>query len=266
MTAEQLHIRQVGGIERSQHALAGDLVETDRRNADRLALQVLTGDVAIAGIAIQCDRNQIVIRIIADEINDDNRILAACLTQSASKLLREDDARLGLPEHHNLVDMRNIHTFIEQVDRENVIQLAILQLFNGKITLRLGMFAGNRLCAIRTFRLLVDLLIEQSGQALRLFAPTAEDQTLHVGAGFAVQLDFVDDIAHAAWAGELLEPMRQIVAFLLSPVARLDLLAEQSAVRGFLNVLVNPIIMKRAEHVLFKRPLQTDLIRHVVAE
>ena len=60
--------------------------------------------------------------------------------------------------------------------------------------------------------------------------------------------------------------MRQIVAFLLSPVARLDLLAEQSAVRGFLNVLVNPVIMKRAEHVLFKRPLQTDFIRHVVAE
>ena len=80
LLAQQLHIRQISGIKRSEHALAGDFIETDRRNADGLALKILTGHITIASIAIQCDRNQIIIGVIANKINHYNRIFTACLT------------------------------------------------------------------------------------------------------------------------------------------------------------------------------------------
>ena len=80
LLAQQFHIRQIGGIQRCKHALARDFVEADGRDTNGFALQILACHIAIAGIAIQGDRNQIVVRVVSDEIDDDHAILAVCLT------------------------------------------------------------------------------------------------------------------------------------------------------------------------------------------
>ena len=198
LLAQQFHIRQIGGVKRGKHALAGDFVEADGRDADGFALQILTGYVAVAGIAVQCDRNQIIIRVIADEINDDHAILAACLAQTTAELLRENDARLRLTQHHDLIDVWNIHAFIEQVDGENIVQFAVLQLCHGSVAFHLRIFAGDGFRAVWPFRLLVHLLVEQVGQSFRFLASAAEHQTLHGCSGLAVDLYLVDDVAHGS--------------------------------------------------------------------
>ena len=95
----------------------------------------------------------------------------------------------------------------------------------------------------------------------RLITARAEHQTAHIGSGFAVNLDFVDDIAHAIRVGELFEPTGKLSAILVCHGISGNLLPHKLA-----NVFANPVIVGRAEHILFKRLLQANLIRNVIAK
>ena len=229
-------------------------------------MQVPARHITVAGVAIQGDWNQIVVRIVADEIDDDHAVLATGFAQATAKLLRENNTGFRLPKHHDLVDVRNIHTFIEQIDGENIIQFAVLQLCRGLVARRLRILAGNGFRAVRPFRLLIHLLVEQGGKPFRLLASAAEHKPLHRGAGLTINLDFIDDIAHSIRIGELFKPMAQLVAFLVGHGIGFDVLAGEILVGRVLNVLVHAVIMERAEHVLFERLLQADLVGHIIAE
>ena len=127
-------------------------------------------------------------------------------------------------------------------------------------------FAGDGFRAIRSFRLLIHLPVEHGGQTFRFFTARTEHQASHVGSGFAVNLDLVDDVTHAIRVGELFEPTGKLGAILACHGISGNLLPHKLAVRRFLNVFANPVIVERAEHILFKRLLQANLIRDVIAK
>lgn len=81
--------------------------------------------------------------------------------------------------------MWNVHALVEQIDGENVIQVAAFQLFHGFIAFGLRVLAGNGFRPVWSFRLLVHLPIKQVGKTLRLLTAAAKHQILHRGAGFA---------------------------------------------------------------------------------
>ncbi len=111
-----------------------------------------------------------------------------------------------MAQHHDLVDVRNIHALIEQIDSKNIIQFAVFQLFHRFVTFGLRVFAGDGLGPVWTLRLLIHLLVEQVRKPFGFLCAAAEHQTLHRNAGLAVDLDFVDDVAHSIRIGKLLKP------------------------------------------------------------
>ena len=59
-------------------------------------------------------------------------LLARVAAQAAAELLQEQDLGLGGPEHHDGVDGRQVHALVEQVHREDHLQVAALQLLQGR--------------------------------------------------------------------------------------------------------------------------------------
>ena len=123
-------------------------------------MQVASRHITIAGVAIQRHRNQIIVGVIADEIDDGNAVLTRALTQAAPQLLCEHNAGLCTAQHDNLVQRRDVDAFIEQIDGEDVVEFARFQPSHSLFTLLCGHLAGQSDGAVRPFRLLVDLRVE----------------------------------------------------------------------------------------------------------
>ena len=69
--------------------------------------------------------------IVTDKINNLQIALCLALTQTTAKLLYKNNSRLRRTQHNNLIDGRNIYTFIQNINREKIIKLiyAILVAF-----------------------------------------------------------------------------------------------------------------------------------------
>ena len=67
--------------------------------------------------------NHEVVFVVADEIQNHHKLLVLVFSKSPSKLLDEDDWRLGWPYKQNLVDFWNVNTLIEDINREDVFKL-----------------------------------------------------------------------------------------------------------------------------------------------
>src|SRR5205823_4301680 len=61
--------------------------------------------------------------VVADEIQDPNPVLPRAQTQPTPELLHEDCLRLGWPEEEQHSDVRKIHPFVEEIDRERDLNL-----------------------------------------------------------------------------------------------------------------------------------------------
>ena len=65
--------------------------------------------------------------MVADEVDDGERILAVLDPEAAAQLLQEDDRRLRGPQHQHGVDVGDVETLVEQVDGEDDFQLTAAQ-------------------------------------------------------------------------------------------------------------------------------------------
>ena len=159
-------------------------------------MKVASCHVTVAGVAVQRHGDQIVVRVVADEVDDGDALLALAFTQTSSQLLREHDAGLRAAQHDDLVQRRNINAFVEQVDGEDVVEFSCFQPLYRPFTFLCGYVAGKGDGTIWLFRLLVDLHVEQLGQPCRLVYATAEHQPGNLLVVWGVGLDLVDDIPH----------------------------------------------------------------------
>jgi hypothetical protein len=66
--------------------------------------------------------------VVADEVQNDEVFLFIAQPQAAAQLLKEEDLRLGRPQHHHRVDPGEVHALVEQVNGEDGAELAVPQL------------------------------------------------------------------------------------------------------------------------------------------
>ena len=160
-------------------------------------MHVLARAIAIASIAVQRNRNEIVVLVVTNEIDDGNAGLVRELAQSSSQLLREHDAGLGVAQHHDLIDGRDIDTFIEFINGKDVIKITGFKPINGSFHISPCGFAADGDSSVIAFRLLVGLLIEQFRESFCLLHPGAEHQSRHRLVVRAVLFEFTNDVLHA---------------------------------------------------------------------
>lgn len=64
---------------------------------------------------------------VANEVEHRQAVLVAAPSQTAAELLKKDERALGRPEKEDRVDLRHVDAFIEDVDREEAVDLAVAQ-------------------------------------------------------------------------------------------------------------------------------------------
>ena len=66
--------------------------------------------------------------MVADEVENDEVFLLVAEAQAAAELLKEEDLRLGRPQHHHRVDAGEVDAFVEQVHGEDDTEPTVAQL------------------------------------------------------------------------------------------------------------------------------------------
>ncbi len=77
--------------------------------------------------------------MIADEVDDGERIFALLSPQATTQLLQEDDRRLRRTKHQDRVDIRNVKSLVEDVDCEDDLKVAATKSLDRLV-------AGGRAC------------------------------------------------------------------------------------------------------------------------
>ncbi|MPN14278.1 hypothetical protein SDC9_161604 [bioreactor metagenome] len=121
----------------------------------------------------QCDRNEKIILIVADEVDDRHKLLARTLPQASSELLDKDDGRLGWPEHDYLVEDGDVYAFIENINGKHILQ--VVAAIGGQCIQDFGPSLVIILPAQGACPVAQD--VELIGQLLGLINPTAENQS-----------------------------------------------------------------------------------------
>ena len=123
---EQLHIVEVGSIDGFINPLTSDFIKVNcrtTRNDLGATIHILADGVfVIRPVARQSDRDQEVLRVVANEIYYYYELFIRVFTKPTAKLLNKDNRRLRRPKHDNLVDGRNIDAFVEDIYREDVVE------------------------------------------------------------------------------------------------------------------------------------------------
>ena len=196
--AYQLRVAETPLFKRFEDALLGYLVERDGRTArDRRAalLHHAAQPILVVGaIARKRDGDQVVLLVVADEVEHQRIRLAREFPQAAPELLHEHDGGFGLSQHDDLVQRRDIDALVHDIDRENVLQLAALKPLDGRIANRLGSVAVHGLRR-------VSALAKRLRQAARLVFAAAEHQAPTVALLDGILLDLSDDVIDARLAG-----------------------------------------------------------------
>ena len=120
-------------------------------------------------------------------------------------MLGEYDAGLCLSQHHDLIGCGDIDAFVEQVNGENVIKLAVLQrLFHLLAFLR---FAGScQTCGpVWAFRLFVDDVGEFLCKDLGFLDSAAKYDAFDRFACLPVNTQFVDDVVDSVIGGQFVD-------------------------------------------------------------
>ena len=141
-------------------------------------------------IARQRDRDKEVVLIVAYKVENQRVLFLGVLSEAAAQLLNKDNRRLRPAEHDDLVDGWNIDALIEDVHREDILDLPRFKLCNGGIALRIRIGTAKR---ERTISQSIELL----GKGLGLIITVAEDQAAAMLFINRVLLDFLRNVLHA---------------------------------------------------------------------
>ncbi len=67
----------------------------------------------------------------AYEIQDQTAGLTGSLSQATAELLQEESSTLGGPQQEERIDVREINTFVEKIDREDGLKAPLLEIQEG---------------------------------------------------------------------------------------------------------------------------------------
>ena len=147
--------------------------------------------------------------------------------------MHEHDGRIGTTQHDDLVERWNIHTLVEDIDREDVFDLAPLQTGNLLVSLFIGRCAAHRNRAVARF---VELLREHR----RLLIPIAEDKSAALGLLDRIFLYLRNDMLHTFVRSEFREQGHVVDGFVVD------------------FQVGDAEVMERRQHVFLKGVLQGD--------
>ena len=123
----------------------------------------------VRSVAGEGDRYQVVLLVIADEIEHEREIFGRVFSQASSELLYEHDGRFGFAQHDDLVERRNVDALVEDIHREDVLQLAIFELGDSRVALVVGGFSAYGEGAIASF-------VEEARKGLCFVVSATEDK------------------------------------------------------------------------------------------
>lgn len=118
--------RAARGVEAIQHGQQGR-IQIDK--APRRQYGFAVHAMAVGQLLFQQDRFAKAGLVVAHQIDHLQPLFARMETQSASQLLQEDNARLRRAQHQYGIDGGQVCAFVEEVDREDDVELSRCQLF-----------------------------------------------------------------------------------------------------------------------------------------
>ncbi len=81
--------------------------------------------------------------MVADEVDDHQPLFAGLHAQAASELLEEHDRRVGRPQHEDGVESGQVDAFVEEVDREDDVEIAGIEPLESTTTIGAARTAMN---------------------------------------------------------------------------------------------------------------------------
>ena len=202
----------------------------------------------VGAVARERRRNQVVLFVCTDEVENRDEFLTLELSQSAPELLDEDDCALSRAHQNVLIDFRNIDAFVEDIHCHNEFEkpfaFARNEAGNGIFSCRLTVIARERKCRTIAF-------IEIARERLRLALRGNKDKRSALISAVAVAVALFEHVREALG---IFEPS-EIIDFVLCP----SLLVRHPKVR-------NAEVMERRQEIVFKRLLKTNFIGNVVVE
>ena len=105
---------------------AGHLVKVDG-GSPRNALSPRRHEAAelffrIRAIIRKRGRNEIVFLIVSDKVEHNHIFLVGGTAQSAAELLHKHNCTFRAAQHQNLIDLRNIHSLVKNINRSNIFE------------------------------------------------------------------------------------------------------------------------------------------------
>ena len=82
--------------------------------------------LVVGAVTRKRDGNQVVLLVVSDEVQHQRVFLALAFSQATAQLLDENDRRVRAAQHDDLVQGGNVHAFVEDVHREDVLEFALL--------------------------------------------------------------------------------------------------------------------------------------------
>ena len=127
-------------------------------------------------------------------------VLSRAETQPPAELLNKDNRRLGLAEHDDLVHGGDVNAFVEDVDGEDVVEIAGLQLSDALLAYRDRVLACQRNCA--QFPSAQLACVECIGECMRFVLAAAEDESSRRHSGLAIQIERLYKVLDALWRNQ----------------------------------------------------------------
>ncbi len=85
--------------------------------------------------------------VVADKVQDGEKLLVFCLAQPPPRLLQEDGIGFGGPQEHDQINFGDIHPFVELIHREDHFDLAPAKCFHSRFPFHgEGPFAAVNRC------------------------------------------------------------------------------------------------------------------------
>ena len=140
-----------------------------------------------------------------------------------------------------MVERRNIDALVEDIHREDVLQLAIFELSDGCVAFVVGGFAAYGKGAIAPF-------VEEARKSLRFVVPTAENKPSAVFLADRILFDLSNDMINAFFRRQVREQCK---------IVRLPFVDFE---------IRDSEIVKRNEHIVFESVLKCNAIGDYVIE
>ena len=150
--------------------------------------------LVVSAIARERHRNEKVVVVLADKVQDDYIFLGVVFAQTAADLLHEDDRTLRGPQQDDLVDFGNVDAFVENVDREDVIKSFVSSLQSEASA---GFFSSTLRVVTAQVNGTKTARIEFLREKASLFVGTAKDKSFEARPAVSVVVGLLENVIDA---------------------------------------------------------------------